>query len=346
MKLTLNRFLLIFFLFTSVLPIFALSLIHINYLHKLLNHNQSFIRLIEHEELMLFYIYVAIVIVGISSCLILFRLYIFAPISNLVGKLDEIARGELPESINNNKNYLREVSQFINRFNQMIKILEDSKKQRADFIATLNHDLKTPILAEQKAFRLLKDYKLDSSNTNVIIDSLVHSNNDLVMLIDMLLDNLKYESGEIKVQKSFDLDAENLFKEYLDSLYPLFQEKSITIDLEVDPNTKLNIDRVQFKRVINNLMFNAFENSPNNTKVTIQVKDHISKTQIIIQDQGYGISVNQIDKIFERYSSTKDKPGAGLGLYVSRVIVEKHKGSIEAFTTINQGSRFEILLPK
>lgn len=347
MKLTLNKFLIIFFLLTSVLPILGLGFLHINYLHQILNENKSFLTLIEHEEFNLFLIYSSIVVIGMTSCLIIFRNLVLKPFNNVAAKLNTLSQAENTDSIKNSKKYLHEIQIFINEFNKAVNTMKVAKQQRNDFIATLTHDLRVPLIAEQKAFKLLMDYSLDEATRSKLMNSLIHSNEDLLKLVNNLLDSYKFEEGQIIINKSR-VSVSDLIERSLLSLYPLLTENKISIIKDFQPistpNIYLDLDESQFTRVLNNILVNAIQNSPQASEITIQLRLLQDTVEISITDEGYGVDESKISKIFDRYSSG-NKLGTGLGLYISKLIIEAHSAQIFAKNKSPRGVEFIISLP-
>lgn len=347
MKLTLNKFLIIFFLLTSVCPILGLGFLHINYLHQILNENKSFLTLIEHEEFNLFLIYSGIVIIAMTSCLIIFRNLLLEPFNNVAAKLNTLSQGENTDSIKNSKKYLHEIQIFINEFNKAVNTMKVAKQQRNDFIATLTHDLRVPLIAEQKAFKLLMDYSLDDATRSKLMNSLIHSNEDLLKLVNNLLDSYKFEEGQIIINRSR-VSVSDLIERSLLSLYPLLTENKISIIKDFQPistpNIYLDLDESQFTRVLNNILVNAIQNSPQASEITIRLRLLQDTVEISITDEGYGVDESKISKIFDRYSSG-NKLGTGLGLYISKLIIEAHSAQIFAKNKSPRGVEFIISLP-
>lgn len=131
MKITINKFLITFFTLTSIIPITTLGFIHINYLHRILNHNKSFLKLIEHEEVMLFGIYFLIVAIAITLCLYLLNQLVISPFREALAELKRIAKGESPEEIEIKSFQLQEVKNFLADFNEMTRTVNQAKKTKS-----------------------------------------------------------------------------------------------------------------------------------------------------------------------------------------------------------------------
>ncbi len=259
--------------------------------------------------------------------------------------MDKITEDSLPEILPDNRPYFFEIRKFIDKFNFMVAALQKAQLQRKDFISSLSHDIKIPLLAEQKAFELLRDYPLSSEETQKINQSLVHNNANLLHLINSLLDVFKFESNKLNIVKE-STTATSLIQHCVSSLYPLIHEKNISIEETIAPDIFLNVDLQLFRRVVHNILVNAIENSNENSKIFIEIYNEADSNFIKIKDQGQGINPEQIGSIFDKYSSyTQTKAGLGLGLYISKLIVERHDGKIEVESLPNQGAHFKIKIP-
>lgn len=343
-KITLNRFIVLLFILTSVLPIVVLGLLHVSFLHRVLNTDRSFLQLIEHEEFILFCIYLFISCCAVILGVLCFKNLVSKPIEKLMLRMDELSENVSPTLIEN-KTFFSEIRRFIDKFNQMLGSLHQAQELRKDFISSLSHDIKIPLLAEQKAFELLRDYKLEQEDVQKITQSLIYNNSSLLHLINSLLDVFKFEAAELIIHKER-ISAEFLISQTEISLYPLLKEKNIEIEEDIAEGLFLNIDLAAFKRVIYNILMNAIENSPNDSKINIKIYNNKTGSHLVIKDQGNGIEPELKKSIFDKYSSySKAKAGLGLGLYISKLIVEKHNGTIVIDSRIKQGTSFHIQIP-
>ncbi len=308
----------------------------------------------------------------ISVCLIV----IFVKYRKLVNTLDEIgkifdyvSKGNLSERLHVRYNSeLRKISLNINRMitslqerNRKIddyqkelikdiKKLKELDKIREDFSATLAHDLKIPIIAEKNTLQLfLKGVFGDvSDKQKTALENMLESNNDLLNLVNTLLDVYKYDAIPAELQKE-PVYIKILIEESLQEISSLaFKNNHILENNIKEDIPALNIDRNEIKRVILNLLNNAITYTPHGGVISVDC--HINSENMIIKisDNGKGIAEADINKIFDRYFS-KDlkfrKVGTGLGLYLSKRIIENHNGKIWAESIIDKGSSFFFSLP-
>lgn len=227
---------------------------------------------------------------------------------------------------------------------------KETEKIRENFIATLSHDLRVPLLAENHTLKYMLKGTFGplSNHQEVAVDNMINSNSDLINLVNTLLDVFKYESETIELHKK-NINIFQLVEECLMEIESLInsQNKIVKSHIKEDiPN--IYVDRKHIKRVLYNLISNAINYTPDNSIIEIDARIKKYTMKITIKDNGKGISEEDISKIFDRYYSSSKKfrkVGTGLGLYLSRQIVEAHGGNIWAESKPNQGSIFYIELP-
>lgn len=227
----------------------------------------------------------------------------------------------------------------------------EMEKQKETFIATLTHDLKTPVRAEIRAMELLLDNKFGeiSHEQRELISEILRSSNYMFSMIDSLLTKYKYENGEISLKKE-PINLNELIKTCCNELKIIADEKNQIIStLFEEAPIIAEVDPSEYKRVISNITINAIKSSPHNSTITIKTsldKDNFAKIQII--DTGVGISEEKLPYIFDKYVSYNDKfraVGTGLGLYISKKIAELHGGKIEVQSKEGDGTTFTLYTP-
>lgn len=223
---------------------------------------------------------------------------------------------------------------------------------KSDFIATLTHDLKVPIIAQDNTFELFLNKKFGeiSNIQEEAIKKMKISNIDLKHLVEALLETYKMEQASIKLNIKKDVNLHLLMKDVLNQISSIFELHDIKVNYinNIGEDFLCDIDQFLIKRVLQNLLLNALSHSKKSGSVDIETNllgD--KKFSIKVQDYGCGILKDEIDKIFKKYysGSTKfEKVGTGLGLYLSNRIVKLHKGKIEVQSEENKGSSFTVVL--
>lgn len=231
-----------------------------------------------------------------------------------------------------------------------VSVQKETEQLRDDFIATLTHDMRTPLLAAIHTLNFFLDGELGSfsEKATMLLSTLKTNNENLLGLVNSLLDVYRYDSGKLELVKT-DFDFKALCVQCYDELKPLAEKKNLEFILEYIPQSDLKIhaDRGQLRRVITNLCGNAINYTNNDGKIEINVKQEDNDIVFSVIDNGNGIPKEDIPHLFKRFSqgtSKKRSTGTGLGLYLSRQIVEAHGGKIWLESKLNKGSEFSFLL--
>lgn len=233
-----------------------------------------------------------------------------------------------------------------------VSLQKEMDRLRDDFIATLTHDLRTPLLAAIQTLQFFLDGTLGDipDRQKALLDTMKKSNEDMLGLVNALLEVYKYESGKLNLCKTtFSLN------QFIDGcvaqIQSLADKKDINVSVEYIGMQCADItaDRNELRRVLLNLCGNALNHTPAGGKIEITAVNKESDLILNVQDTGIGIPKNDITKLFKRFSqgtSKKRSAGTGLGLYLSRQIVEAHDGKIWAESEVSKGSVFSFLIPK
>lgn len=238
------------------------------------------------------------------------------------------------------------------RFVGVIRDVTEQKKSdklRDDFIATLTHDLRTPLLAAIQTLTFFLDGALGEldEKQKLLLATMQKSNEDLLGLVNALLEVYKYDAEKLTLTKT-NFNIFNLVEQVYNELLPLAQKKNIDFQIECTNNKlEINADRSEIRRVICNLCGNAINYTQEGGKVVITLKNEGNDLIFSVSDNGCGIPQEDIPNMFQRFSqgtSKKRSTGTGLGLYLSRQIIESHGGKIWLESRVNKGSEFSFLL--
>lgn len=257
---------------------------------------------------------------------------------------------------NPNKNYqLSSIQLSVDEKKRYVLLITDitNEKQleslKEDFIATLTHDLKVPIVAESNVLNFLLEGKFGAINEKqqFALEGMKKSNRELVDLVQIILDTYKIKETGIKLYKENILLNEFL-TDIISEMQPIASDSKIKINFNPKHNIKIHADRLQLSRVVKNLISNAIIHSTSSETIDLTTGEIPGFVTISVIDYGQGISKEEIPLIFNKYySSTKKfrKIGTGLGLYLSQEIINSHKGEINVSSTENVRTEFCIKLP-
>ena len=238
------------------------------------------------------------------------------------------------------------------RFVGVIRDVTEQKKAdrlRDDFIATLTHDLRTPLLAAIQTLKFFLDGAVGEINDKqkMLLSTMQKSNEDLLGLVNALLEVYKYDAEKLILNKT-DFNIYELAKHVFDELKPLSDSKKIDFGIDcAEQDIEINADKSELRRVICNLCGNAISYTPEAGKVVITIKKEANDLIFSVSDTGCGIPSEDIPNMFQRFSqgtTKKRSAGTGLGLYLSRQIIESHGGKIWLESKVNKGSEFSFIL--
>jgi signal transduction histidine kinase len=221
---------------------------------------------------------------------------------------------------------------------------------KSDFVATLTHDLKVPIIAAANMIDLLIAEKFGeiSDKQKVALNGMKASNDELLELVQILLETYKISDKGIELYKEkIELNSfvENVVKE----MEPLSQDAGLKIIFTPSSsNPVINADSIQMQRVIKNLISNALNHSMSTKDIDVKISEGQGLANISIIDYGQGIPKDEIKMIFNKYYSAAKKlrkVGTGLGLYLSQQIAIAHGGEITVTSKENVKTEFCVKIP-
>ncbi len=226
-----------------------------------------------------------------------------------------------------------------------------SNLMRQDAVQSVVHDLRTPLTVIKGNLQLLLSGLMGCLNPEqmVLLQRSVPPLEDLILMTENLLQSSTLENSDVKLNKE-QTDLDKLLAETIDFYSAAFKQREMAIYR--DGNTfgkKLIIDTFWMKRVLNNLIWNAYKFTPDHGKVTIGVELHGDGLDLVVQDTGRGIPKEELSKLFQKFIQavpTKDrKHGTGLGLWICKRILELHGGSIHVESEEGKWTRFTLHLP-
>jgi signal transduction histidine kinase len=229
---------------------------------------------------------------------------------------------------------------------------EIANRLRDEFMAAVSHELKTPLNSILGWARMLKAGDLDEDQVKKALGTIIKNSETQNRLIEDLLDVARVISGKLVIE--FDpIDPVEMLHDAVQIVKPSADAKRLVILEEVDPRAEATIihgDRSRLIQVFTNLLTNAVKFTPEDGRIQTSVAMDGSDLQIIVRDNGIGISPEFLPAVFERFrqdrSVTTRNGGLGLGLAIVRQLVEMHGGSVSVDSEgKGKGSTFIVRLP-
>lgn len=229
---------------------------------------------------------------------------------------------------------------------------EEASRMKDEFLAVLSHELRTPLNTVLGYARMLKrdDEKMSADIRARALDALERNADVLSRLVNDVLDTSRIVSGKLRLALD-NCPVERFVDEAIETVRPAADAKSIDIDLTETPGLVVYGDRDRLQQVIWNLLSNAIKFTPHGGSVSVRATQHDGMVQILVQDSGIGIPLDQQPYVFRRFwqadtTVSREQGGLGIGLALARHLVELHGGSIALHSEgQGQGTTFTVSLP-
>lgn len=232
--------------------------------------------------------------------------------------------------------------------NRRLRELDDLKNR---FIGMAAHDLRSPTATIQVAANYLLDAEMmvDEEERRTFLSTIVMQTTYMIQLIDDLLDVSRIESGLLELHPELIALGEFL-AEAVRWHASVARAKNTAVLLESAPEAMVEADPVRLRQVIDNLISNAVKYSPADSTVTVRVVQEGPRWRISVQDEGPGIAADERDRLFQYFARLSARPtggekSTGLGLAITRRVVEAHGGTIGVASAPGAGSTFWFTLP-
>ena len=233
----------------------------------------------------------------------------------------------------------------------VLLVIKDFKRERhisqlrSDFVSSVTHELKTPLTSiHMFAESIYMNRITKAKDRKEYLHIIMNETDRLKRLINNVLDFSKIEKGQIRLhlRKS---DLSSLVENTLKELDYWIQEKNFKINKHITKGINANIDADAMTQAIINLLSNAMRYSGNNKEIWLRVEQNEENILIEVEDKGIGIAENHQKKVFEKfYRIDEGSTGTGLGLFVTKQIIEAHGGTISLKSKVDHGSTFTIRL--
>jgi signal transduction histidine kinase/CheY-like chemotaxis protein len=237
------------------------------------------------------------------------------------------------------------------RLRQSEAALQQANRAKDEFLATLSHELRTPMTSIMGWSEMLANKALDPEMEQEAIDAIRKSSKVQAQLIEDLLDLSRITAGKMRIEpRPVDLSAP--VAAALDTVRAAADEKGVRVDSDLATDIWVSGDARRLQQVVWNLVSNSVKFTPEGGDVSVTLRTDGSQALLRVQDSGHGIEPDFMPHIFERFrqadsSTTRAHMGLGLGLAIVRHLLELHGGTIEAFSEgAGRGSTFEVRLPR
>ena len=256
-----------------------------------------------------------------------------------------------------------EVEELLARVRSLLRLKhsvderEQMSRQREDFVSRLTHDLRTPLVAADRMLSLLRQGALGELSREMedALTTMKRSNQNLLQMVNTLLEVYRYEAGSKQLTFG-SFDFHELLDEAITSLKPLAEEKNLDLKIELgdrEPTVRIKGDRLEWQRVFINLLGNAIKFTDSgfvamrfHLETDTSVEPPRQWAIVSVRDSGPGIAEDTLATLFDRFRQGHHKrAGTGLGLHLSRTIVEAHGGTISVDSQLGEGSTFTVRLP-
>ncbi len=260
---------------------------------------------------------------------------------NLFERVDSLSHSVLPnfsDSIDRMIESIVDREDMINEYqadlSKQIETQKEIVKLKEDFVATLTHDLKVPIIAENNMLNFLLENRFGELNEKQkeAVCHLKNSNKELIELVEILLETYKLNETNIELTRE-NVDLNRLIEKIILEMQPIADSADVRIQYKTSCEDSVFVDEFYLKRVLKNIILNAISFSNSHSSIDIDfVKD---EKNFLLKIKNYGkiIKEEDIEHIFDKYFSTSKKfrkVGTGLGLYLSNKIIKAHNGTLKA----------------
>lgn len=318
-------------------------------------------------------------VIGVLLSVILAMVFsrnITQPILKLIEQLEAFTQKRNRSSVEV-RSGVYEIQTLATAFNRLFSKLNEEEQRRNEFVATLTHDLKVPIIAEKQSLTFLSQgtYGALSSTQMTVIDALRSANQTVLTLVNSMLDVSRYESQNVQLTiRKQDMAA--LLEITIKELSGLLEEKRLEVQYEFnipDPNGAICYgDAIELKRLLQNLLGNAIVNTPDGGQIKVVLAnqdgyevDFLHKVStyldsslaepvpfqgfllMSIENTGSGFLKQDLPHLFQRFAVNQGRNpmGTGLGLYNCYQIVQAHRGKIWVESSEGEGAAVNVLLP-
>jgi PAS domain S-box-containing protein len=272
-----------------------------------------------------------------------------SPIKNAEGKI--IGASKIARDISDEKRAQEEIATLLASERVARQEAEIANRSKDEFLAVLSHEMRTPLTAMLGWLTILRGHRLDEETTKHAIETVERNAKAQAQLIEDLVDISRIVGGKLKLEVR-PIDIMPVIDAAVDVVRPAAEAKQIQVEVRAASSLPpVSADPARLQQVIWNLLSNAVKFTPKGGAIEVDVRPVESSAEIVVRDNGIGISRDFLPLVFERFRqaesvATRSHRGMGLGLAIVRHLIELHGGTVTAASEgENKGSVFTIRLP-
>ncbi len=280
---------------------------------------------------------------------VLAGLFLARRISRPAEELSDLARalGRGDLEARSHGDYAGEFAQLAQQMDEMAEQLGELLRSRTLFAALISHEIRTPITTVRGFTQAILDGVIDPADQGPYLKSVLDETRRIERLLGDLLQLERLESGQLPLEPDW-LPVSRLLEDASSRILPAVLEKNLEIDTR-EPSAEVEVwaDEERIAQVLGNLLDNAVRHSPESGEIRISAEVSGRAIGFSVEDEGIGFSAEDLERVFDRfYRASNAGGGVGLGLAISREIVERHGGYIEAGESSLGGARVTFTLPR
>ena len=264
-------------------------------------------------------------------------------------RLRELAeeRGTLLEAERSARTEAEAVQRLLSEQNDRLRELDRLKDE---FVSLVSHELRTPLTSIRGYIELLlEDDENPGSDQRRYLEIVDRNSERLLELVSDLLFLAQIEAGKLAIERK-QVDLSRIVEECIETSSPDADSRGVRLSAQVQRVPKLEGDRARLAQVLDNLLSNAIKFTPDGGRVDVRLLAQNGTAVLEVEDNGVGIPADEQEHLFERFfrssSATENAiPGTGLGLTITKAIVERHGGQIEIESAQNSGTTVRVQLP-
>jgi signal transduction histidine kinase len=296
------------------------------------------------------YLTLAIMLLFNLAFIGLYVIHIHNPLTRIIKGTDEYGKGNLSYKISVRNNDADEIGRLAASLNYMASKLDESDQFQQKFLSNISHDFRSPLTSIKGYLEAISDGTIPPEMQKKYIDIVLFETDRLTKLTSNILTLNELDPETVRLEISV-FDINSIIRHTIETFEGNCKKKNIRFHLTFSAEKEyVRADKSKIGQVIYNLVDNAIKFSHENSFIYISVREKGEKAYISVKDMGSGISKDSLSKIWDRFyksdsSRGRDKKGSGLGLSITKEIIQAHNEHIDVISTEGVGTEFTFTLP-